>query len=198
MPDNYQPQFQHQDWVDNVDLVSAEDPVKGFNKRFRDLQHELGEIARIVAQINGSLTPPTSTLTFAPNFSQNGGAIPWTIARGIASKGTNQPQAEGWLSVQLPEGSHIQSMTVIGDKSGNVGSFTAQLLRQGLNGGEVTLLSLPLATQPDSFQATQPVPQANNLVTNLTDKFIVSVRIVGADPASTARIFAVQFVCTQV
>lgn len=198
MPDNYSPLFQHQDWRDGADLVSAEDPVKGFNKRFKDLQQEFKEIARIMGQINGSLAPPTTTLTFAPDFSQNGGATPWTVSRGIASKGTNQPQAEGWFSVQLPQGSRIQSMTVIGDKSGNVGSFTAQFIRQPLSGGESNLLSLSLVTQPDSFQATQPVPPTDNLVANQTNKYVVSVRIVGADPASSARIFTVQFVCVQV
>lgn len=198
MADNYIPQFQHQDWKDNVDLVSAEDPVKGFNKRFQDLRLELQEIARIIGQINSSLAPPTTTLTFAPNFSQSGSATPWTISRGIASKGTTQTQAEGWVALQLPQGSRIQNMTVIGDKSGNVGSFTAQFMSQGLSGGESPLLSIALATQPDSFQASQPVPSTvNNIVANQTNKYIVSVRIIGADPASTARIFAVQFVCTQ-
>lgn len=52
MADNYQPKFQHQDWKDNVDLVSAEDPVKGLNKRFNDLKAEFQEIARIIGQIN--------------------------------------------------------------------------------------------------------------------------------------------------
>jgi hypothetical protein len=198
MPDNYTPQFQHQDWKDNVDLVSAEDPVTGLNKRFQDLRKELEEIALIIGQINSSLAPPTTTLTFAPSFSASGSAIPWTVSRGIASKATNQPGAEGWFALQLPQGSRIQSMTVIGEKSGNVGSFTTQLLRQALSGGESTLLSLSLTTQPDSFQATQAVPPVENLVANQDYKYVVSVRVLGADPASTARIFAIQFVCAQI
>lgn len=52
MSDNYVPKFQHQDWVDNVDLVSAEDHDKGFNKRFRDVQHEFEEIARILKPLS--------------------------------------------------------------------------------------------------------------------------------------------------
>jgi hypothetical protein len=199
MPDNYLPQFQHQDWLDNVDLVSAEDPVKGFNKRFKDLRLELDQISRIIGQINSSLAPPTTTLTFAPNFSANGSATPWTVSRGIASKGTSASGAEGWFAVQLPQGSRVQSMAIMGDKSGNVGSFTAQFLSQGLTGGEPPpLLSINLATESDSFQTPpQPIPAAENLIANQTNKYIVSVRIIGADPASSARIFAIQFVCTQ-
>jgi hypothetical protein len=88
-------------------------------------------------------------------------------------------------------------MTVIGDKSGNVGTFQARLLRQSISGADTTLVSLSLEAQPDSFQAEAPVPDADNLVENQTYKYIVSVRIVAADPASTARIFAIQFVCNR-
>lgn len=92
----------------------------------------------------------------------------------------------------------MQTMTVIGDKSGNVGTFQARLVRQTIVGGaDTTLVSLDLASQPDSFQAAAPVQLADNLVENQTYKYIVSVRIIGADPASTARIFAIQFACNR-
>jgi hypothetical protein len=85
----------------------------------------------------------------------------------------------------------------VGDKTGNVGLFQAQLIRQSLAGGNTTLVSLDLTTQPDAFQATVPIPVANNLVDNQTNKYLVTTRIVGADQAATARIFAIQFVCNQ-
>jgi hypothetical protein len=197
MADNYRPQFQHQDWRDNVDLVSAEDPVKGFNKRFRDLRLELQEIARIIGQINTSLVPPTNRFTFSPSFSPNGNDVSWSLTSGTAAKAVNQTGANGWLAVQLPQNSRIQSITVVGDKTGNVGLFQAQLIRQSLVGGNTTLVSLDLTTQPDAFQATIPIPVANNLVDNQTNKYLVTTRIVGADQAATARIFAIQFVCNQ-
>jgi hypothetical protein len=197
MPDNYTPQFQHQDWRDNVDLVSAEDPLQGFNKRFKDLQQEFQEISRIIGQINGNLAPPTTTLTFAPNFSPNGSSIPWTLSNGIAGKGVSQTGADGWMGLQLPQGNRIQSITVIGDKSGNVGLFQAQLIRQSLIGVGTTLFSLDLTAQADSFQAIGNILVADNLVENLTNKYLITVKILGADQVATARIFAIQFVCRQ-
>lgn len=198
MADNYIPQFQHQNWQDNVDLVSAEDPVKGFNKRFTDLQKEFQEIARIVGQINSNLAPPTTTLTFAPTFSRNGDSPQWALTNGIAAKGINQTVADGWLAVQLPQNSRIQSITVVGDKTGVVGEFQIQLIRQSMSGGTTTLFSSDLAAQPDSFQAPVPIlPTASNLVDNLTNKYLVTASIVGANQAATARIFAIQFVCNQ-
>ena len=199
MPDNYAPRFQHQNWQDSVDLVSAEDPVKGFNKRFNDLQKEFQEIARIVGQINTSLAPPTTTLTFAPSFLPSGNSAQWLLTEGIAAKGVNQTVAAGWLSVQLPQSSRVQSMTVIGEKAGAVGEFQVQLIRQSVSGGRTTLATLDLAAQPDSFQATPPtpIPPANSRIDNLTNKYLVTASIVGAAQAATARIFAIQFVCNQ-
>lgn len=200
MADNYTPQFQHQDWRDNVDLVSAEDPVKGFNKRFNDLQKEFQEISRIISQINGSLAPSSTTLTFAPSFLPNGTSPQWTFTNGIAAKGTTQTVADGWIAVQLPQNSRIQTIKVVGEKnvtSGSIGIFEAKLIRQSFTGGATTLLTLDLAAEPDSFQPTVPVPAPNNLIDNQTNKYIVTASIVGAAQAATARIFAIQFVCSQ-
>jgi len=207
MPDNYSPRFQHQDWRDGADLVSAEDPAKGFNKRFRDLQQEFQEIARIVGQINGSLAPPTTTLTFAPSFSPNGTNRPWDITPGIATKPNNQTSAEGWLAVQLPQGSRIESINVIGEKSGNTANpdwaFRVELIRQVFNGTPTTLLSLNLKDRPANsllltpIQGREPIPVANNLVDNQTNKYIVTARVSEAESNSVVRIFAIQFVCRQ-
>lgn len=196
MPDNYVPLFQHQDWTDNVDLVSAEDPVKGFNKRFKDLQHEFTEISRIIGQINGSLSPPTTTLTFAPDLSPNGSTVPWIMTTGIANKEPGKDRAEGWLSLQLPQNSHIESMTVIGNKSGSVNSFMVHLKRQALDGRETTLHALNLANQPDTFHITETIPTIDNLVKNEANKYFVLIKI-ACDPAARASIVAVQFVCKQ-
>jgi hypothetical protein len=197
MPDSYTPQFQHTNWKDNVDLVSAEDPLQGFNKRFNDLRQELETLARIIGQINNSLTPSTSRVTFAPSFLPEGSDIAWTLTSGIAAKGNNQARAVGWLAAQLPQNSRMQSITIFGDKTGNVGVFQIQLIRQSFSGGLVTILTLDLATQADTFQANVAVPSINNLVDNQTNKYLITAKVVGADPVATVRIFAIQFLCNQ-
>jgi hypothetical protein len=182
------------------------DGENGFNGKFQTLKQEFtalesefNRIAGIVSQINASLVPvvPTTTLTFAPSFSPNGADPAWVLNNGIAAKATGQTNTNGWLSLQLPNGTRIQSMTIIGDKNGNVGSFTVQLLRQGISGNQTTLSGISLAAQPDAFNVSEPIPTVNNLVDNQTFKYIVTARIVGADAAASARIFALQFVCGQ-
>ncbi|MBE9111418.1 hypothetical protein IQ273_18600 [Nodosilinea sp. LEGE 07298] len=194
MPDNYAPRFQHTDWRDNVDLVSA-DGENGFNKRFKDLRQELDAIARIIRQINSSLAPPSTTLTFAPSFSRSGtDESPWAISTGIASIETGSPTANGWLSVQLPEGSRIDSMTVIGEKDGRVSGFRIRLTRQTFNGDEEDLAEAILTSKSGTFQENVPV---NHMVSNQANKYIVSAEISGATAVATVRIFAIQFACAQ-
>lgn len=216
MADNYTPQFQHQDWRDNVDLVSAEDPVTGFNKRFRDVQAEFQALSGIIGQINRSLAPPVTTLTFAPSFSPSVRGNTWEEVRrnswelvtGIASKPNDRTDVEGWLAVQLPHGSRVETINVIGEKSGNVSNlnwaFRVELVRQALDGNSITLVSFNLKNRPANLaqitplQEREPIPSANNLIDNQSYKYIVTARISEADLNSVVRIFAIQLTCKQV
>jgi hypothetical protein len=208
MPDNYTPQFQHREWRDNVDLVSAEDPVTGFNKRFQDVQSEFQTLSRIIGQINSSLAPPVTTLTFAPSFSANAGNNSWDLVTGIASKPSDRTNVEGWLAVQLPHGSRVETINVIGEKSGNVANlnwaFRVELVRQALDGNSTAIVSLNLKNRPANLaqitplQGRESISPANNLIDNQTYKYIVTARISEADLNSVVRIFAIQLICRQV
>lgn len=51
MPDiSYTPTFQHEDWIDNEDVVQA-GGEKGFNKTFHTIEDELAKIATAIAQL---------------------------------------------------------------------------------------------------------------------------------------------------
>lgn len=190
----YNPEFDPIPYQDGVDIVQA-GGENGFNQRFDAIKDEFARLSTVIAQINASLVPviPTRTLTFAPGFFPRGNNPTWTQLDGIASKGTGETAADGWLPLQLPNGSRIQTMTVIGEKSGNVGSFLVQLVRQSISGGLTTLLTIQLSDQPDSFQVSEPVPATNSSVDNTTFKYLVIARIIAADATATARLFAIQF-----
>jgi hypothetical protein len=51
----YNRTFEHVNWLNNVDIVDAEDPEKGFNRRFHDLEAEFDKISTVVGQINTAL-----------------------------------------------------------------------------------------------------------------------------------------------
>src|SRR5208283_2073619 len=98
---------------------------------------EFDTLSQVIAQINASLVivPPTTTLTFAPSFFPNLTDAPWVQNNGLAAKGANQTAADGWMPLQLPDGTQLQTMTILGTNSGNVGSFEVQLVQQQLTGG---------------------------------------------------------------
>jgi hypothetical protein len=190
--------FQHVDWIDNEDVVQA-GGEKGFNQKFHDLEAEFDELSNIIGLINASLiiTSPTQTLTFAASFFPNLNNPQWLQNNGLAVKAPAQTGAEGFMPVQLPDGFKLQSMTVIGEKSGNVGSFIVQLVRQSITGALTTLLTLSLANSPDQFQVTDAVPPNFSLIDNKINKYLIIARVIGADAAATVRLSAFQILCSR-
>jgi hypothetical protein len=192
---SYTSQFKHNDWIDFVDSVQA-GGANGINGRMHAIEAEFEKLSLVIAQVNASIVipPPTMTLTFAPALLPNAPGTPWVQSSGIAAKAAGQTAADGWMQLQLPDGVLLQTITIIGAKSGNVGSFNIQLARQALTGGAInTLLAIPLADQPDAFQVAGQVPQ--NLVDNSVNKYLMIAKIVGADPAAIASLTAIQILC---
>jgi hypothetical protein len=203
MADNYTPQFQHQDWRDNVDLVSAEDPVQGFNKRFNDLQKEFKTIAGIIRQINDSLAPNSTTLTFAPNFSPDSSSDsshPWKQVVGGAVKDPNQDTATGWFTLQMPNNWEIERITVFGKKRGRF-SFQIQLLEQAIAdpNSNRPLFLIQLASEPDGAfeKALSPQQRAPVRINNLANKYLFFAQFADADPRDSASIFTIQILLHQ-
>ena len=190
--------FQHVDWIDNEDVVQA-GGEKGFNQKFHDLEAEFDTLSSVVGQINAGLiiTSPTQTLTFAASFFPNLNNTPWLQNNGLATKAPNQTGAEGYMPLQLPDGFNLQSFTAIGEKSGNVGSFIVQLVRQAITGALTTLLTLSLANSPDQFQVTDVIPPNFSLIDNKTNKYLLIARVIGADAAATVKLSAFQIQCSR-
>jgi hypothetical protein len=200
---SYKRSFHHVDWIDNEDVVQA-GTENGFNARFHALEAEFDQLSLVIGQLASAVSvSPTTTLTFAPSFLPN--LLPtnlpapaWAQNNGSAVKLAGQPGPDGYMPLQLPDGLHLQTMTVFGKKSGTVGPFAVQLVRQAVSGGQTQLIQIALGTdQPDSFQVTSSVPLNQNLIDNKANKYLVTARMVGADPNSTAELTAVQILCAR-
>ena len=193
---SYTPTVLFSPYVNGETIVSAEGP-DGFNARFDAIKGEFDKISSVIAQIDASLVivPPSITLTFAPTFFPNGADPPWLLNNGIAIKNPSEASANGWMQLQLPDGTQLQTMTILGAKSGNVGSFQVQLVRQSA-GAFTLLLAISLANQPDTFEVTEQVPANLNQVDNSANKYLVIAKLVGAGPApASASLTAIQIVC---
>ncbi len=190
---SYTSQFKHNDWIDFVDSVQA-GGTNGINGRMHAIEAEFAKLSVVIAQINAGLVipPPTATLTFAPALLPNAPGVPWAQSSGVASKAGGQTSADGWMQLNLPDGVQLQSVGIIGSKSGNVGSFQIQLVRQPFPGTAVlSLLAIPVSDQPDTFQFTAAVLNPA-VVDNSANKYLLTAKIVGADAAATAQLTAIQ------
>lgn len=125
---SYNPQFQHQDWIDNVDRVQAGGP-NGFNGHFHALEAEFQAISQAIAQIStaldalGTKPPPTPVkISLAPALVPTAVAAWVYAADGTASKAAGQTGAHGVMGVQLPAGATVQTMRVNGRNADSSGS----------------------------------------------------------------------------
>lgn len=125
---SYTPIFAFREWVDNEDRVQAGGD-NGFNVRFHGIEAEFAALQLVIQSINDALTalstkppPQPQTTAFTPNLVPTV-SLPneqWQHLPGVAfAKG--QTTAEGMMGVQLPNGSTINALRLIGSKgSGNV------------------------------------------------------------------------------
>lgn len=151
----------------------------------------------IANQLGVTPVSQTVTMTFAPSFLQNGLQPGWLLNNGYASNPSGGA-AQGWFLVQLPDAVRIQSMTVMGRRTGNTPSFQVQLLRQPINEIDITVLiaiSLRDATDPFTATGTLQVPGAGpsaleeyRIVDNENYKYLVFARLIGAASDSVVEI----------
>jgi len=138
---SYDPSFQFTPDIDNVTRVQAGGP-NGSNVRFQAIKAEFDALHLVVQDIGDaiaqlSVTPPPQarTSTFTPNlFSTSATAsFQWGHGDGFASTTAGQIQADGMMDIQLPQGSTINTLRVIGNKGS--GNISVDLRRQPIAHG---------------------------------------------------------------
>jgi hypothetical protein len=150
--------------------------------------------SQIGAGLSGSIT-----ISFSPAFLPTN--TPWLLTLGVASKPVNATSVDGWLPVQLPDGAQIQNFKVNGRKIGSLGNnAVALLIRQNVGGtGQANLFSADIDAAPAStsgdFVASGQQVSPNTLIDNDQFKYLVQVRIIGADANAAVQIFSIQIVC---
>ena len=92
----------------------------GMSSRASTITSLRAALLAIASQLGADPTSGTVTLTFAPSFLPIGDEPPWSLSMGVATKPREAGKARGWFPLQLPEGVRLQSMTVIGRKTGAV------------------------------------------------------------------------------
>lgn len=132
---NFTRDFQHEDWVDNVDRVQAAGD-NGINARFHGIEADLDKVGTVIEQVSRSLdklaaTPPAQIVAVAvtPAFVTTAGNG-WGHGNGFAKKQTgNFTDAHGMVGVAFPEGARVQKLRVVG-RGPATGTLFIRLCRQ--------------------------------------------------------------------
>src|ERR671915_408975 len=81
----------------------------------------------------GAAGAPPGPISRCP-FPAGGAAPPWRTVVGFAAGPTGSNKAEGWMPVELPQGTNVDVLTVRGKRPGAVTIWSAALRRVELAG----------------------------------------------------------------
>lgn len=192
---SYTPGFTHTDWVDNQDRVQAAGG-NGFNGRFHAIEAEFAALQIVVQDISNALValnvtrpPQTVISTLTPTLVLVG--VPsvnthqWLHGEGYAFLLSGQ-MADGMMDVQLPDGSTINTLRVIGSKGSNViptgsGVLTVTLYRQptalASSFEPVAVVSIADAQVGDFDEPRRPISQAVAKVATQQFRYFLVARL---------------------
>jgi hypothetical protein len=201
---SYTPTFTHTDWVDNQDRVQAAGG-NGFNIRFHGIEAEFAALQLVVQSINDALTalsvkppPQAQTTAFTPNLvpTTNLPNQQWQHQDGIAfAKG--QTTAAGMMDVQLPNGSTVNALRLIGNKgSGNVNvTLRRQPIADGSAAQTVANVFVP-KSQNGTFDATAAADSAASAVDTGQFRYYISAALDSADTGDAVGVVLDAFLVT--
>jgi hypothetical protein len=195
----YDSDFKHTDWIDNVSRVKAggED---GFNRHFHDIEEEFNKLSDIVKAIKDRtdqlaekpVAKPVAS-TFVPVLTTVG-LNGWEHVAGGVRKPGGATAANGTMAVQLPDGVTVQSLRVIGENTGT-GNLVVQLRRQKLDpaaAGE-PIIGVSGAAGPFDNKNTPPDP-ARAIVDTDAFRYFITARVDNAGANDAVRLEAFQIV----
>ena len=205
----YTPEFEHDDWVDNVSRVQAAGP-DGFNIRFNTIQQDLANLSTVVGQIDAALDAivvapapqqqrltispavhPTEVNTTTPSWYQDqSGMAQAAHINGVAN-------SKGVVNLVLPDRARLISMRVLGRKVGPGTNVTADLLRTALAGNVNQSLNLcSLSGTTDPFDLSKAVTATNdaNLVDTSLFRYTVGLTANGIEDTSIMTVGAIEII----
>ncbi|WP_284744919.1 hypothetical protein [Amycolatopsis sp. RTGN1] len=171
----YDPKFQHTDWVDNVDRISA-GGANGFNVRFDTITSDLRQLSTVVLQVDaaldlaagGAVGPQVLTvpLDFPPTPQRDG----WTYD----ANGAGHPQAgaaggTAVMGLTLPDHIRLTSFRAIGQFGGGTTRLILTLGRAQLTVAapvpdKLAEIRSDTQTLPASYDVTAAVDSRFGLV----------------------------------
>ncbi|MGX4735530.1 hypothetical protein [Kitasatospora griseola] len=189
MINEYHPLFTHQDWIDNEDRVQA-GGEKGLNIRFHNLEAEFRTIADdhlnpVIDKIAGKQTVLSLVPVLAPNGATS--ATAWVLNNDFAQKPDTVAEAHGIMSVVLPDGAAIVSMTVFGSVRPTVPAKPIPLPGIHLRSNDMASTgAVPIIDFKAFGEPAQPVTPTT--VKNSANKYFVEADATNGDSDNTGPV----------
>lgn len=150
---NYSRTLQHEDWIDNEDVVQA-GGEKGFNKKFHDVEAEFDKISSVVATINSAITSTQVTDGSVTTAKIADGAVTNTK---IASNAIDTDK----ITANSVRTNHIQDGAISSGKLQN-----NSVARANIQDGAITLKKLSLQLVGSGIANVGPGQTASAIVTS--------------------------------
>jgi hypothetical protein len=163
----YDPKFQHTDWVDNVDRISA-GGANGFNVRFDTITSDLQQLSTVVLQVDAALDLAASgagadqvlsvPLEFPPTPDEG-----WSYdANGAVHPPTGAAGANAVMGLTLPDRVRLTSFRAIGQFGGGATRLILTLGRAQLTAAapvpdKLAEIRSDTQTLPSSYDARADV-----------------------------------------
>jgi hypothetical protein len=205
-PIGYVPKFQFTPDIDNVTRVQAGGP-NGFNVRFQAIKAEFDALHLVVLDIDGAIAalsvkpqPQARTSTFTPNLLSTStvAGLQWGHGEGFASVPPGQVQADGMMDVQLPQGSTINQLRVIGSKGS--GDVSVDLRRQPIaHGSAPQVVATILVPKPQNGTFDVNAPPIDPGLANVDGqqfRYYIVARLDGGSPTATQGVELDAFMIT--
>jgi hypothetical protein len=161
----------------------------------------------LIAGLGGTPSAATATVSVAPAFFTDGTQTNWQVSMGIASKPQAAPAVvSGWVPIELPDQMHIQSMNVIGSRTGTIPTLEFDLIRQpftdtttatliSISGDGTTTNPFGTNTAFDPTNLTAATIEDLTRVDNSKYKYIIHALMRGVDQNATVQILTLQVIC---
>lgn len=169
-------------------------------------------LAQIAASVDQTQLAPVQTLSFTPVLLPVAGAgLPWRTSMGVALGPASGDEAEGWMALDLPNATNIDSLTLRGKMPKPVAIWTVALRRIELAGAlqsDVGASEIQTTTKSadGSFvvdvaatKADLTPTQAAELrrVDNTRYRYLFHTAMAGAEQADALELRLVQVTCTR-
>jgi hypothetical protein len=188
---SFTPTFQHIDWIDGEDDVEA-GGEKGFNGRFRAVEHDLRQLSTVVTQIATTIDvlaaanpdPVEQRLVIPPQLLGSGvvDATPWRLSATGGAVGFPGSVTGGVVNIVLPDRVRLRSLRVIGQ---TVGTTTVTTLsRIALSGGTQGEILATVVGDTDPYSTLAPI--GDDVARVDLSRFRYFIRAVTSGPVGTS------------